>query len=159
MARVAAVIGLALSLSLSAASVTAALAAGSLSPESRTPSDLSAKVSSLPLVQHVGQTYFVTITVRTRAHAVRPFCIDFDDDRNSWLFQFPAPHEYKKDVYCWKGFRAYYSKRFLVGLVPARTGQHKLGIGIGSAEFFPTINTAVLNENSLYWSRGFVVVG
>jgi hypothetical protein len=138
---------------------TVAAAAGGLAPDSRTPSDISATVSALPLVQHVGKTYFVTITVRTTAHAVRPFCIDFDDDHNSWLFQFPAPHEYKKDVYCWKGLRAHYRKQFLVGLIPARTGQHKLGIGIGSAQFFPTINTAVLNENSLYWSRGFVIAG
>jgi hypothetical protein len=119
---------------------------------------VTASIITPPTVQHAGLRYFLTITVRTRAQAVRPFCIDFDDDHNSWLFQFRASHVYKKDVYCFKGLRAHYRKSFRIGLIPARTGQHKLGITIGRAEFFPTINEAVMKPGSLSWSDNFVIV-
>lgn len=145
-------------LQLVIALVVALAAAASSSADAKVSLEgVTARVSGLPLVQSVGQTYFMTITVRTRAKAVRPFCIDFDDDHNSWLFQLPAPHEYKKDVFCWKGLRPRYRASFLVGVVPARSGQHRLQIAVGRAEFFPSINTAVLNADSLVWSRNFVI--
>lgn len=119
----------------------------------------TARVSGLPEVQGVGRSYFLTITVRNQGAWVKNFCIDFEDDNNSWLIKMPGLNARKDDVFCVSVLRGG-TRKFTARLVAARTGQHTLQVILGKATFFSATNAAVIDDkNALEWSESFVLVG
>jgi len=122
-------------------------------------SAFTARVSGLPEVQGVGRSYLFTITVKNQGAWIKNFCIDFEDDNNSWLIKMPGLRAYDDDTYCVRVLRGG-SKQFVARLVPARTGQHKLTVYLGKATLIPATNGAVIDDkNALEWSDSFVIVG
>ena len=118
----------------------------------------SASVGAPPEVQRVGRGYFVVINVRRIARPIRRFCIDFEDSGNAWLIRMPGLRAYDDDVFCYGTLRPP-RKQFVARIIPAKTGQKKLEIGVGSATIYAAANNAVLGERSLWWSGNFVLVG
>lgn len=119
----------------------------------------TARISGLPEVQEVGRSYFVTITIRNRGPWIKNFCIDFEDDNNSWLVKMPGLNARKDDVFCMKVLRGGVRK-FTARLVPAKTGHHTLQVILGKATLFSATNAAVIDDpNALEWSANFVLVG
>jgi hypothetical protein len=121
---------------------------------------LSARVKAPPQVQRLGAVYQIRIIVRTRARPIKHLCIDFEDDKNSWSVRMPGLRAYDDDVFCFRRtFPAFVRRKtFVAKLIPAKTGAHKLQVGIGNAQIFPTINDAILGTGSLYWSDQFVII-
>jgi hypothetical protein len=123
------------------------------------PDTFTARVSGLPEVQQVGRSYFFTITVRNRGAWIKNFCIDFEDDNNSWLIKMPGLNSRKDDTFCIKMLRGG-TRKFTARLVPAKTGQHKLQVILGKATLFSATNAAVIDDpKALEWSEDFVIVG
>lgn len=107
----------------------------------------------------MGRSYFLTITVRNQGAWVKNFCIDFEDDNNSWLIRMPGVTARKDDVFCISVLRGG-TRKFTARLVAARTGQHTLQVILGKATLFSATNAAVIDDkNALEWSESFVIVG
>jgi hypothetical protein len=126
---------------------------------SAAPAAFTARISGLPEVQIVGRSYLVTLTIRNQGPWIKNFCIDFEDDNNSWLVKMPGLNARKDDVFCMKVLRGGVRK-FTARLVPARTGQHTLQVILGKATLFSATNAAVITDkNALEWSADFVLIG
>lgn len=150
---------LALTAAGAAVAVVAGVDRGAAGSEAGIPG-FSARVSAPPQIQRVGATYYFRMLVRTGSRPVPNLCIDFEDDGNSWLIEVPGLRAYDDDVFCFGRLRAHVARKTLTAkLVPAKTGQHKLEVGVGNAKIYATANNALLADGSLYWSRSFVLVG
>lgn len=121
---------------------------------------LRATVTKIPpTVQRAGQAYAISIRVRTGARPVKKLCLDFEDGDGSWLIRVPGLRAYDDDVFCFGRLaRGVKAKTFVAFIVAAKPGSHKLGVGIGNATVYPTVNNAVLDADSLWWERDFVIV-
>lgn len=134
--------------------IAIALAASAAAPAK--PTALSGRVLAPPEVQFAGRAYVVKVIV-TSTRAIRPFCLDFEDDNNSWKIRVPGLSVWDDDVFC-MGLPATKRKEITAYLIPARPGQRKLEIGMGKAQLFRASRGAVLDEKSLWWSDTFVIV-
>jgi len=117
----------------------------------------SARLSPPPEVQTAGQSYMIGIVVNTNSNSFSHFCIDFEDDHNSWVVKMPGLRAYDDDVFCFGRLRAHVKKGFYARLIAAKTGAHTLRIGLGQATIYPTTNDAILDESSRWWSGQFVI--
>jgi len=118
-------------------------------------------VSGVPKIQSAGVPFRVSIDIRNLGGTVKPFCIDFDDDKSSWSFVMPAGYsEWKKDVFCLGTLRGHSHRVVRATLIPAKAGAHKLGITIGKGHVYKEIRTVLIDDsNALYWSQECVIVG
>jgi hypothetical protein len=119
----------------------------------------SARVSGLPTVQRIGQRYPFVITVTNRGPWIKFFCIDFNDDDNSWLIKGPAPlAKYpKSDGFCARTLKKE-TRRFSFVLIPASQGAHKLEIILGKGHLYKAIQKVLVDDkNALSWSEEFVL--
>lgn len=136
-----------------------AILIGASSASGSSSARFSGRINPPPAVQNAGQTYRVGITVRTGSTKFSHFCIDFEDDHNSWVTRMPGLRAYDDDVFCFGKLRAHVTKKFSAFITAAKTGAHKLEVGLGQAHIYKSINDAVLDEHSLWWNDQFVIVG
>jgi hypothetical protein len=112
----------------------------------------SARVNTIafPEVQRRGRSYYVGVQVKKQRGAIRHFCIDFEDDNNSWLVRMPKLRAYDDDVFCVGTLGAAVRKRtFVARLVAAKSGSHTLKVGIGSAKIFRVVNDAIPDSTTI----------
>lgn len=118
----------------------------------------SARIKSPPTVQRTGAPYFLTVIVTNRGGAIRPFCLDFGDDHNSWLFRMPGLSSWDSDTFC-TALRARSRRNLTAVITPARTGNRKLSVTLGKATLYRTLHNAVItDDHALSWSDQFVIV-
>jgi hypothetical protein len=123
-------------------------------------SGFTARVGGLPEVQRVGLSYRFAVTVQNNGGALRNFCLDFSDDHNSWLIKSLSVYtrDWDSDTFCVKSLRRGTST-FAFKMIPAKQGNHKLSVVIGTAKLYPTVNNAVItDDNALEWHSNFVLV-
>lgn len=136
--------------------VVAVVAALASSGAAAAPTALSGRVLAPPEVQLAGRTYVVKVIVSS-TRPIRPFCLDFEDDNNSWKIRVPGLSVWDDDVFC-TGLAPTRRKVFTAYLIAARPGQRTLEIGMGKATLFRASRGAVLDAKSLWWSGTFVIV-
>lgn len=123
-------------------------------------SDYRAFVDAPPKVQVAGRTYLLKIDVRNLGGSAKPFCVDFDDDHNSWLIEMPGLSSWANDAFCVGTLRAHAHKVLRAMLTPAKPGAHTLKVYLGKAKVYRSIRHIVVDDDDgLYWSRQFVIVG
>jgi hypothetical protein len=119
-----------------------------------------AYVSGAPRVQVAGRTYVMRIDVRNTGATVRPFCIDFGDDKNSWVIEMPGLSSWDSDGFCLGTFKARAHKVLRARVIAAKTGAHKMSVTLGKAKIYRSIHRFVIDDkNALYWEQQFVIVG
>ena len=117
-------------------------------------------VSAPPRVQATGRTYVLTIRLRNTGRTVRPFCVDFTDDNNSWLIEMPRLYSFNSDAWCVGTLRAGASKTLRALVTAAKPGNKKMSITLGKAKVFRATHRIVINDDdALYWEQRFVIVG
>jgi hypothetical protein len=118
----------------------------------------SARINAPPKIQQVGRIYFLSIRVNNRGAAIRPFCVDFSDDHNSWDIAMPGLSSWDSDTFC-LGLPGHRVKTLTARLIAARTGARKMSILLGKAKIYRDIhNAVVVDDNALGWSSQFVIV-
>ncbi len=72
------------------------------------------------------------MTVTNNGKWIRFFCLDFNDDKNSWLIEGPPKMTSypKSDGFCVKVLKGG-TKSFRFTLTPAKSGQHRLEVILG----------------------------
>jgi hypothetical protein len=120
----------------------------------------TAFVSAPPKVQTAGRSYLLTIRVRNTGRTVRPFCVDFTDDKNSWLIEMPRLYSFNSDAWCVGTLKAGVRKTLRALVTAAKPGSKKMSITLGKAQVFRATHRIIINDdNALYWERRFVIVG
>jgi hypothetical protein len=119
-----------------------------------------ASIIAPPRIQQAGTTYRLRVVVRNRGASVRPFCLDFTDDHNSWLIEMPGLVSYDSDTFCLRRTLAAGGRRTLTAyVIPAKAGAHVMKILIGKAQIFKQLHDAIITDNNaLEWSQQFVIV-
>lgn len=116
------------------------------------------RIIAPPKVQQVGRNYYLGIRVANRGRAIRPFCVDFTDDHNSWDIIMPGLSSWDSDTFC-LGLPAHRTKTLVARIIPARPGARKMSITIGKAKLYREVHDAIVDDdNALTWSAQFVLV-
>jgi hypothetical protein len=143
---------------LAAVLAACAVATGALG-SSRRGDSFSATIRPPPKIQQAGGTYLLRIRVANRGGPIRPFCVDFTDDHNSWDIAMPGLSSWDSDTFC-LGLPGHRRKTLVARLIAARVGARKLSILIGKGKVYRDIHRAVIvDDHALEWSGQFVIVG
>jgi hypothetical protein len=112
-----------------------------------------------PKIQQAGATYRLRTRVTNLGGTFKPLCVDFTDDKNSWLIEAPGLRSFDSDAFCAGTLLRGQAKTLTFFVIAAKQGAHRMTVTIGKASVFRELNDIVIDDpNALVWEGNFVIV-